>query len=280
MKHATMTVTVRTLAIFALVCLSLLSFALPAFADVIVEPGDDFFRTHKTDCRYNEYRRYIVNTDVGYAYLYVNPETDRTVRSYANGETVSINWIYTAPNGETFGISNPQASNSTTGWFRMADLTVIYDSISFMEAHAWQMSTYEKGSLTIEASPEKPVTMWVYPGKKGTDAFMDFDVATYIEKTYTDESGTEWGYIPYYMGRRHVWVSITDPYAEVIEGAEEQTTPALKAEPAQPADVPPSPGNVRMLMVAGILVGGVVLVTGGVILILLVVQKKARGKTP
>ncbi len=115
---------------FALVCLTLLSVGLPVFADVIYEPPNWFFGKHQDECVYNHNRQYVVNTEEGHAYLYYSPETSRTIDGYANGTQWSISHLYTDANGQTWGIIL-----SGEGWFRMDDLTVIYDSFSFVEEH-------------------------------------------------------------------------------------------------------------------------------------------------
>ncbi len=259
-------------------------FSLPVFADLIVEPVDDFFSEHRDECVYNNDRKYIVNTDKGYAYLYANPESNRTIRGYSNGDKVTISWLYTDKSGEVWGVLFSDA-----GWFRMSDLTVVYDSFSFLADHASEMEEYVQGTYSVIASESEPVAMWRYPGNK-SDAFFKYDtVSDHVTKTFTDENETVWGYISYYMGMRNVWVCLSDPNGNNIGSINGQTTAELKADPVESDEIPtvyvegmnielkaePTPteeipmndGNVKLFIIIGALVAGVVVITAAVIIV-------------
>ncbi len=277
--------TLKSLAALVLLSLLLLSAVLPSFADVIIEPEDSFFAQHEDECTYQEFRQYIVNTDAGHTYLYVNPESDRTIKGYPNGEKVAVYWLYTDKDGEVWGLLS-----HSTGWFRMSELTVVYDSVSFLNEHSHEMKPYVDGSYTIVADESKPVVMWKYPGQRSESSFYDHDVTEYVSETYTDPDGEVWGYIQYYMGMRKVWVCLTDPYGDGGVETDEAVTTDLKAEPTDPDGIPTSPvgdgdivlkadptpqdkipmseGNKRTFIIVGALVGGVVLVTAAVIVVL------------
>ncbi len=251
--------TIRTLTALALLVLAMLSCILPVFADVIVEPEDAFYRAHADECVYNRYRTYTVNTEVGHAYVYVSPDSSLTVKGWPNGTEVVISWIYTDKNGDDWGLF------SQGGWFRMADLTVVYDSFSFIEDHREEMTGYTEGSYTLEASEEKPIPMWSYPGKRSDAAFNSDNIAEYISMLYTDGDGVVWGYISYYKSRRNIWVCASDPYGD---GTVTPADPALsewKAEPTPAGEIPMSEGNVKLLLAVGALVCTVVVVTAVVI---------------
>ncbi len=265
--------TTKKIIVSLLACLMLITISLPVFADVIVEHADLFYEMHRDECVYNNYRRYIVNTDKGHAYLYVNPESDKTIKGYSNGEQVVIYWLYTDGDGVAWGNSN------SAGWFRMSDLEVVYDTFSFIEEHKDELQDYVDGTYTVTASAEKQVIMWNYPYSKSDSFFSSDDVAKYVKQTYTDGDGEVWGYIQYYMGRRSVWVCLTDPYGEesigMLDEGKDTTQSWLKAEPTPSDKIPMSAGNARILIIVGVLVGGVVLLTGAVIVLLFVVLKRA-----
>ncbi len=260
--------TVKQLLIMMLLCVTVVSLGLPAYADVIYEPNDLFYKTHSDECVYNNYRQYTVNTEQGHAYLYVSPESEMTVEGYPNGSTVTVEWLYTDGDGETWGLIPEE-----NGWFRMSDLTVVYDSFSFLEEHEGEMTEYVQGTYSIVASDEAPVPMWQYPGKKLELFFYSDDVAEYVQRTYTDADGNTWGYITYYMGRRNIWVCMTDPYGEAVP-LNEAASAELKAEPTPEDEIPMSGGNAKILTVVGVLVGGVVVVTLAMVAVMFAKKKK------
>ncbi len=281
----------KKLTVFALVCVTALSLALPVLADVIIEPSDAFYAQHSDECEYQQPRRYIVNTEEGHAYLYVSPVSTLTVKGYPNGEQISISWLYTDKNGDEWGLISHE-----TGWFRMSELTVVYDSVSFLEEHKHEMTEYVKGTYTLEASEEMPIPMWAYPHKMRDSYFYSDDIAAYVQTIYTDAEGVVWGYISYYMGTRNVWVCLSDPYreAKTETATGEDEAPAvseevptvtvggakveLKAEPTPADEIPASAGNVKILAIVGALVGVVVLVTAAVTFVLFAAKKRQAKK--
>ncbi len=263
----------KKIALFSLILATFFSFCLPAFADVIVEPSDLFYNTHKDECDHRDFRQYTVNTEDGYAYIYVSPGSSQTVKGISNGEVVGFQWFYTDKDGEEWGVRTGES-----GWFRMSDLTLIYDALSFLEEYADEIRDYEEGSYFLEATEENPVERWKYPGVKYESSPMtNGDVSSCVQKIYTDEQGVVWGYIPYRSGRRNFWVCLSE--GEKVENPVSsdpatETPSGLKAEPVPTDQIPMSEGNRRTMILVGSLVGGVVAVTGGVIAVLLITKKK------
>ncbi len=261
--------TMKKIFAFVLIITVVISASLPVFADVIIEPLDSFYAAHRDECVYNNYRQYTVNTAEGHAYLYASPESAITVKGYPNGETVTITWIYTDTNGEAWGIES-----NDSGWFLMSDLTVIYDSYSFIEDHKGEMTEYIDGTYSIETSESQLAVMWNYPGNKSDYFFNYGNIAEYVQSTYTDESGTVWGNIGYYMGSRNVWVCMSDPYNNSSENEKEEVSKELKAEPTPDSEIPMSKGNKNTLIAVGALVGALVIAT--VILIAVMFARKNK----
>ncbi len=278
----------KILKIFAFTLLSavILSVGLSVYADVIVEPRDDFFDEHQDECVYNNSRQYVVNTDKGYAYLYVDPESSLTIKGYSNGEAVRISWLYTDKSGEVWGVLSWE-----TGWFRMSDLTVVYDGYSFIEDHGHEFEEYVQGSYNISVSEDDPVEVWQYPGKRLNFSYGYSDINGFISQTYTDEEGIVWGYISYLVGSRNVWVCLSGNESDIIEESEvtvylkadpvvPEPTPDekptvtvngevidLKAEPVPQDQIPANPEHYKTLIIVGVLVGGVVVITAVAIVI-------------
>ncbi len=255
--------------LFTLLCAMLLSLCLPVSADVILEPEDDFFQEHREECEYQGYRYYLVNSTKGHAYLYVSPGSSATIEGYQNGEQVAVLWLYTDDLGEVWG-----ALSYEKGWFRMSELSLIYDSIAFLEEHT--LTDYTPGSYPMEAGKAASAIMWEYPGKR-TDVFFEEDVEKYISKVYTDEAGEVWGYLSYYRGHRNVWVCLTDPYSDENKQGEE-TQPALLADPTPIDQIPAREPDGTLLSVTGILIAALLLVTGAVIVAVFVRKKRTPGE--
>ncbi len=288
--------TLKALTGLILLCVTLSALVLPAYADVIVEPMDGFYEEHKDECEHRNFREYVVNTDAGHAYSYSDPEKKTGSKGLSNGEVLGITWVYTDKKGEEWGAYFPENRYEKTQWILLTDLTVVYDSFSFIEEHADGIVECEFGAYKAEASEEKPVIMWKYPGKKSDWSFKYGDVGEGVSQTYTDENGVVWGYIGYYMGSRNLWICITDPYGETVGETAEGEEPPLKAEPTPSEDIPtvsvngdeialkaePTPKNEipkdgessKILTLVGALVGGVVVITSAVIGVLFGVNKK------
>ncbi len=265
--------------VFVLLCCMLVSISLPVSADVIVEPWeDDFYNEHKDECVYNNNRTYVVNTDKGYAYLYASPESNISLKGYSNGEKVFISWLYTDASGEVWGVHS-----SASGWFRMSELTVVYDGYSFIEEYGHKFQEYIDGSYSIVADEDGPVEIWKYPGKKLEYSYFYGDICEYVSQTYTDEEGTVWGYISYLEGYRNVWIclsgngggAIGSDFVDREHVSGEAPTVLvngevieLKTEPMPRDKIPMNDGNSKTLIIVGALIAGVVIITAiGIILL-------------
>lgn len=107
-------------AISLLLCLLLTAaLAVPALADVIWEPNDDFYFAHFDECRAsNESYPAAADTTV-----YADPETPVSVGVIPAGENVPTPYIWTDKNGDEWGyVEYYDASDA--GWIQgWVDLT-------------------------------------------------------------------------------------------------------------------------------------------------------------
>ena len=205
--------TFRSILTLALVFLMLTALAIPVAADVIVEPNNLFYATHREECEYLRVRYYLTNSDAGYVYLYQSPDNALTAKSYPNGEKVALTWLYTAPDGEDWGMLGDES-----GWFRLSDLSLVYDSREFLKDNEAKCLPYEKDSFApIEGSNASPVLTWTYPGGELRERkITEGELTEFVSQTYTDENGTVWGYIGYRYGEREFWICLTSPYDETV----------------------------------------------------------------
>ncbi len=262
---------VKRLWALACVCALCLAFTLPVFADLIIPPNNAFYYKHKDELTHT-WRDYIVNSEKGHACLYNSPESSIVLCSFSNGTPVNLLGLYTDQSGEVFGVISEPAS----GWFRMSDLSIVYDALSFLEEHESEIQDYVKRpGDAILATEETPVWRWNYPGYRIAHIYFgrftqEEDLTERIQKVYTDENGVVWGYIP------NSWICMSDPYGEHAEEMETGPRPIVWKTPT-PTPENELPANERALLLIGGLVGGVVLTTA--VMIVVFFARKKRPKT-
>jgi hypothetical protein len=141
----------------AAVCV--LALTVPAFADVIWTPEDDFFKAHQSECKV-ERRNYYINSRDGWADLQISPVNEKTVARAKNGAEVTVGFTY-EKNGVKWGVVYYNAAEnkkdwtkwdkeSGVGWVKMSELLLIYDEQSFEEEHGKEFTAYER--LTARGS--------------------------------------------------------------------------------------------------------------------------------
>lgn len=266
MKHI-----IKKLLALALTALMLTTLALPAAADAIWEPNDSFYKTHADACEYVRHRRYLTNSDAGYVYGYQSPESGVTTAALPNGTEISVAWLYTDKQGESWGLPS-----SESGWFKLSELSLIYDCQAFLADHASELTPFSsEGVEAIEGSSEKFIYGWTYPGGEKYIDIRLGNVVEFVSQTYTDADGLVWGYILYMYGARDFWVCLSAPYDESVGGtAVEQHAITLRHEPVPAEDIPVSQGNVMVWIIVGVLI--VAVVGGTAVLIRVVYAKKKK----
>lgn len=203
-----------------------------ARADVIWEPNDPFYTAkYMEEVSRDEFalnnRTYFTNGKLGYIYVTDDPEKETIVDALENGIRVFVSFTYVNSEGEEWGVIQYERGEDgqiapsyryaeddsvKTGWIRMEELSLIYDSEEFKKDHEGEIRDND-GTAEIRLEPGEELQYWSYPGS-GTiiESTPDTDKLT-IEQVYTDEDGEQWGYVNYYYGIRDVWVCITRPSA-------------------------------------------------------------------
>ncbi len=219
-----------------LIFLFFLSFALPAQADIIYEPSDSFYESHRDDCSYHN-RSYTARIDT---HAYTSPELSIKVGNIQENSSVYVIYTYQDAEGNLWGY----VEDDITGWVPLAYFAVVYDYISFQEDYG-HMFTDESGDLS-EDYVEQYVHFYVYPG--GPDSyplFMDGGNSPHFTHTYTDDFGHKWGYIAYYYGHRNSWICLDNPtadFAALYPEGEPSVIPETTLSPLPEADIVPK-GN-------------------------------------
>ena len=183
---------------------------VPAMADLIWEPDDDFYSSHRDQCDYLG-RSYYVNGPQGGTALWRKEPGGGHVRVLENGTRLYISFTYTDQAGTVWGVTE---YGGGTGWVDMEDLLLIYDNQSFTEEHEAEFSPYDDSFRELCTSEDRRVIIWTYPGSGEINC--DFDAlsqdysALQPDVTWTDGEGRVWGRIGYYMAARG-WVCLSDP---------------------------------------------------------------------
>lgn len=213
-----------------------LALTVPAFADVIWTPEDDFFKAHQSECTL-EKRNYYINSRDGYADLQTSPVSEKTVARAKNGAQVSVGFTY-EKNGVKWGVVSYSVSEnkknwlkwdkeSGVGWVRMSDLLLIYDEQSFETDHGKEFTKYDGSFDKLCASADQRVIVWSYPGSGVISADMKTLDQSYSalkpSAMWMDANGRVWGKIDYYKGIRG-WACLSDPANENLPVTEHSYT--------------------------------------------------------
>jgi hypothetical protein len=217
--------------IFLLLC-SLLLPRLIASADVLIEPNNDFYNRHRTECERLD-RYFYANGASGSVSLKTEPGVRGVLSGVVeNGEVINILATYNYQ-GETWGVTQIHTPDTPynklpNGWVPMSQLLPEYDSISFSEEHQSEIYSYAGNYEELQAVVE--FTIWAWPGSgiiRGTflTANLPEDMDAYYADSpaYRDEDGREWVSWGYMFGIRNVWICLSDPANDSI--------PAFNPEP-------------------------------------------------
>lgn len=234
----------------------LLLFPAFAFADVIVEPENGFFRTHRSDCQHREGRTYLANGPDGTLPLYTAPggTVSETLKS---GASFYCQWTYTDKEGIVWGFSEQHAA-----WAPLGYTLVQYDYIAFEAEHKDEIIT--EANQTAERLPV--AYLYAYPGASNPIRMENVDLTA--EKQYTDGQGRQWGFISYIYGIRNKWFCLNDPGSDELIGEKKAPVSSGFEAPAQ------LPTATNRGVIAGV-VGGVALLTLVVVLLAFRRKKKA-----
>ena len=225
---------------FALLLLLLVSPVMPAKADVLIEPFDDFYEKHEEQCVYL-CRSFYVNSEDGTLSVKLQPGAEREIAVFNNGEVLYIQYTYNY-NGAAWGVAEfqlPDTEGWTSGWMPMDQLLLVYDGISFREEHYDEFYNY-KGEFDTSGD----IVLWTWPGSGDVNFVLDtdqwrsddFDDLTF-SIAYKDIEGREWGFIGYYYGSRDVWVCIDDPSNQDIPAFNAAPEPVLRRQGDTNADI-------------------------------------------
>ncbi|MBE6954362.1 MAG: hypothetical protein E7449_00435 [Ruminococcaceae bacterium] len=246
---------------FALVLVLCIFFSFAAQADVIWEPEDSFYRSHSKECSYYARSR-IVNSPEGGLAVYVSPKSSSVVGTVENGTALHVQFTY---DNEAWGyVETPEGD----GWMPLADTVLKYDHVSFTEEYS---EAFFEDEAVVKAmleslTDEDLIYDYAYPGSGPTKSYIPAEYVLSdewfsLQSLFEDEEGRIWGHVGYFMGRRG-WICVSDPTNSELPDAGRQQ---LELYPVKVIDVP---NTMDTGTLAAVLVGGVAVLSGGLLAVL------------
>ena len=182
-----------------------------AYADLLIEPENDFYAQHRNQIIYLG-RSFLANGANGFTTVKKEPGSKNEIAKLHNGEVTYVQYSCLF-NGEFWGILTHvgTSSNGKTGWVRLDEMLVLYDYVAFEEDHFNEIYYYNGDYNEIQEN--RSAIAWPWPG---ADAplwtFEDLDMNSFrASYAYKDNEGREWGFVTYLFGSRNVWFCLSDP---------------------------------------------------------------------
>ena len=268
--------------IFITAALLLIPF-VTAQADVLIEPDNEFWRKNTNKMK-NAIHNYYSNGEAGYITFTAAPGSAREVFSIQNGVYIYITHIYD-DNGTLWGITERNIGNENrsvwrTGWVKMNELYIIYDSHIFHNEHANDFISRDFNVQDYYTDGD--LILWTWPGSgkisltlKSSDIDSgDVPIDITGDVIYTDPNGHEWGYVSYLYGSRNIWICLSDPSNNEIPAFNRAPEPNLIAAIEPPIAGSGITGWISTPVIVIILVSSVVVLS--LVLIYLMRNKKAK----
>ena len=256
-----------------MVLIAALTLPMVGRADVIYEPFDSFYESHREECTYVS-RSYTASGPNGTVTLYRSPSDPTVEKEYPNASVLYVSYTYQTSDGVLWGCCE-NWEDDVTGWVPMAYLELIYDEQSFSEEHRDAIVPVR---VTLEAAEldGKTVYFWAYPGSRDyIEVELTADYLPEFQESYTDENGVQWLRCGYYMGIKGKWVNLSNPtadYETLFPNAPAETVPA-QTEPAPIETMEEiKPAGTGLKLIVTVAVAAVVIVTA----VLLIALKKKK----
>ena len=204
---------------FALITMCIfMSSTIVAYADVINEPNNEFYKQHRNEIIYLG-RNFTAKGADGFASVLIEPGSGRETGRLLNGEEVYLQYscLY---KGNYWGFAVQHS-----GWIKIDDLLVLYDYIAFDEEHLYDFYVYDGDYAAIRET--RSAVAWPWPG---ADAPLwtleDLDAERlWIRRAYMDEYGREWGFVAYSYGSWNIWICLSEPLRRDLPAFNPATPP-------------------------------------------------------
>ena len=182
----------------------LLASSLAAYADLLIEPENDFYDRYRDKIVYLG-RSFSANGADGFVFVRTEPGSKKNLAKVANGETFFVRYscLY---NGDYWGFIFDHS-----GWIKLSEMLVLYDYVAFEEDHLDELYLYSGDYAAIKETCS--AIAWPWPG---ADALLwtieDLNIDNFrVSHAYKDDAGREWGFVTYLYGSRNIWFCLSDP---------------------------------------------------------------------
>lgn len=199
-----------------LAALMLAALALPALADVIIEPeNNDFYNKHADDCVHDSGAYYVPKSEDGIKVF--NEPNGKETASYPYGERFYSVWYYTDTEGNNWRCcTRYEGDTDSSFWFREAETLRVYDYSDFTSEHQAEFfdDAEEYRDISKVAFYEFPNGPFKYTEEFGNQEGIHFG------ECWKDKNGKTWGFLGYLYGRRNAWICLDDPENEGLTAEE------------------------------------------------------------
>ena len=227
-----------------------LTLAVPAFADLIYEPVDYFYVTHRDQCYYVNRIYTFAGTD-GSVKIWSEPN-GKSLKEHPNGEEQYISYCWSDGKIEWGYIDD--------GWVCMEDMNLVYDSIEFIKDHSAEIESVDPIEVEFHSA-----TLFSYPNGPEAGFITDDEnppFSNLFQNIYTDEAGLRWGYVEYFYGYREKWICLDDPMKGEDPATEQSENTSVIQEEVSPTALTSDISYPTLLILAAVLVAFVVTLTG------------------
>ncbi|MCL2162864.1 MAG: hypothetical protein FWH55_00425 [Oscillospiraceae bacterium] len=250
--------------IAALIFSFLLMPTLVAYADVIVEPENDFFNRYRNECVFLG-RSFCAVDEDGTTPVKKAPNSAENVAYVASAEIIYVEYscLY---KGEFWGLTSRYPDNGWQelyGWVKLNEFYVLYDYVAFEEDYSKDFYAYNGDFDTIKET--RAAIAWPWPGADSPLwTIEDIDITNFrVLHAYKDRQDREWGFVTYLYGSPNIWFCLSDPLNRDIP----VFNPAPKAMKWEPETVHNDIGKSGNTVLVIIIILVVLLVVSTVILI-------------
>jgi len=198
----------KRLTVILVFCI-LIMMPLTAYADIIYEPDNDFYKQYKYQIK-DLGRSFAANGEDGSVSVKIEPGTGNDITELNNGAVTYIRYSCLF-NGDFWGFTEQHS-----GWIKLDQMLVLYDYITFNEEHNGEFYHYNGDYAEIKDT--RSAIVWPWPGADNyIRRFENLDAASYaVSYAYMDDDGREWGFVTYIYGYRNVWVCLSEPTNDSI----------------------------------------------------------------
>jgi len=184
---------------------------LVAYADLIVEPENDFYRQHQSRIIYLG-RSFVANGEGGSVPIKKEPSAKSEVANLQNGEVTYMQYSCLF-DGDFWGFTTyvGDKAGGKSGWVKLSQMLVLYDYVAFEEDHFDELYLYNGDYAAIKET--RAAIAWPWPG---SDAPLwtieDLNMENFrVAYAYRDAEDREWGFVTYLYGSRNIWLCLSDP---------------------------------------------------------------------